>query len=96
MSVVRLREKPVEISGIRWTGDNEDELIAFTCNQFNALDDDDREFADDPEWTAQVFDETHCTWVGVYTGQWILKGVKGEFYPCAEDVLAETYEVVDQ
>jgi hypothetical protein len=34
----------------------------------------------------------HTTWVGVKTGQWIVRGVKGEFYPIAEDVLAETYE----
>ena len=26
-------------------------------------------------------------------GDWIIKGVKGEFYPCKPDVFAETYEV---
>jgi len=25
-------------------------------------------------------------------GDWIIKGVKGEFYPCKPDVCAETYE----
>jgi hypothetical protein len=41
-----------------------------------------------------VYDELHSTWVGMYTGQWIIKGVKGEFYPINEEVLAETYEPV--
>lgn len=94
MSVVRLRKKPVEISGVRWTGDNEDELVAFADNYFYAVDPEDR--TDDPDQTGAVFDTLHSTWVGVYTGQWVLKGVRGEFYPCADDVLAETYDVVDQ
>ena len=25
-------------------------------------------------------------------GDWIIRGVRGEFYPCAEDIFNETYE----
>ena len=28
------------------------------------------------------------------TGDWIIKGVKGEFYPCKPDIFAATYESV--
>ena len=28
-------------------------------------------------------------------GDWIIKGVKGEFYPCKPDIFALTYEVVE-
>lgn len=31
----------------------------------------------------------------VSEGDWIIKGVKGEFYPCKPDVFKQTYEVVD-
>lgn len=27
-------------------------------------------------------------------GDWIIKGVKGEFYPCKPDIFAQTYENV--
>ena len=27
-------------------------------------------------------------------GDWIIKGVKGEFYPCKPDIFAATYEAV--
>ena len=27
-------------------------------------------------------------------GDWIIKGVKGEFYPCKNDIFAATYEAV--
>ncbi len=29
------------------------------------------------------------------SGDWIIKGIKGEFYPCAADIFAATYETVD-
>jgi hypothetical protein len=28
-------------------------------------------------------------------GDWIIKGVKGEFYPCKPDIFDATYEPVD-
>lgn len=28
-------------------------------------------------------------------GDWIIRGVKGEFYPCRDDIFALTYEAVD-
>lgn len=28
-------------------------------------------------------------------GDWIIKGVKGEFYPCKPDIFAATYEAAD-
>lgn len=32
----------------------------------------------------------------VTPGDWIIKGVKGEFYPCKPDVFAKTYESVEE
>lgn len=28
-------------------------------------------------------------------GDWIIRGVQGEFYPCKPDIFAETYEAVE-
>jgi hypothetical protein len=28
-------------------------------------------------------------------GDWIIKGVKGEFYPCKPDIFEQTYEKVE-
>lgn len=43
----------------------------------------------DEDWseeiTAAVFDYLHETFVGVKTGQWVMCGTKGEFYPCDDD-----------
>ena len=32
----------------------------------------------------------------VSAGDWVIKGVKGEFYPCKEDIFKMTYERVPQ
>lgn len=97
MTVTRYRKRPVEVDTIQWTGHNEAEVQAFTGGpaKFYALDDEDRTNSDDPEATATVFDTLHNTWILVYTGQHIVRGVKGEYYPIAADVLADTYEPAD-
>lgn len=38
--------------------------------------------------------ETLEGWHIVCPGDWIIKGVKGEFYPCKPDIFAETYEPI--
>ena len=30
------------------------------------------------------------------SGDWIIKGIKGEFYPCKPDIFEATYEAVDE
>jgi hypothetical protein len=94
----RFRRRPIEVEAIRWTGDNEAEIVAWAggAQWFNALDELDRADCDDPEATAQVFDRLHSTWILVFTGQWVVRGVKGELHPIADDVLALTYEPVKE
>lgn len=29
-------------------------------------------------------------------GDWIIKGVKGEFYPCSNEVFEQSYDKVDE
>ena len=86
------RKRPVVVEAIRWDGTNEVEIRDWSKGQFRAVE-------PDPTVrsilvTAQVFDVLHSTWVGVMTGQWVIRGVKGEFYPIDPEVLAETYEPV--
>ena len=89
----KYRKKPVVIEARRWNGLNYAELKEFAGPRFSLVDQEDR--TEDPDITAEVFDELHSTWVGVHDGDWIIKGIKNEFYPCRPDVFAETYEQED-
>lgn len=93
MPPTKYRKKPIEITAVEWTGDNEAELIEFTGHRFEAVPQGER--AESPDITAEVFDYLHGSWVGVYTGHWVIRGVLGEFYPIDKDVLAATYDVVE-
>ncbi len=55
------------------------------------------------EWSCGVVDYHHATTGTLYIktlegvmtagrGDWIIKGVKGEFYPCKPDIFEATYE----
>lgn len=75
---------------------------------FELGDPDERPFAADElhEWaTKHGFDgwESSADGVVIQTlegamlarpGDWIIKGVKGEFYPCKPDIFAATYDAV--
>ena len=80
------RKRPVTIEAIQWTGQNWEELQAFTGYQVQR-----HEFTQAPEIT-NVYDVLHDTWVTFYLGDWIVKGVGGEFYPCNIDIFEKTYE----
>lgn len=46
-----------------------------------------------PYW--HVYDRLHSGWILFEPGDWIIKGIKGEFYPCKADVFEATYEPAD-
>jgi hypothetical protein len=76
-------------------GSNLAEVLRFAGpgGYFGTVPPEDR--AADPAMTAEVYDKLHGTWVHVYDGQWIIRGVQGELYPCAADVFAATYEAAE-
>lgn len=87
--MAQYRKKPVVIEAFRWTGD---------------LDQ-----TEDPEWiidairSGDVFFDTNTGTMKIKTlegtmsvlpGEWIIKGIKGEIYPCKPDIFLATYELV--
>jgi hypothetical protein len=87
------RKLPVTVEALEWTGVNVEQLIEWTRGKFDVVAP--RDQTSDPDITGEVFDDLHSTWVGVKTGQHIVRGVRGEFYPIDPGVLAETYEPVE-
>ncbi|MEU9891371.1 hypothetical protein AB0M95_02105 [Sphaerisporangium sp. NPDC051017] len=92
MGVHRFRKRPVEVEAVQWRGDNVAELVSFAGFRFRTVVA--GAHGGDTDVTAEVLDVLHSTWVGIKTGQWVIRGVKGEFYPIDGEVLQETYEPV--
>ena len=81
------RKKPVVISAVRWDGDS------GTANAFIGEDYfKDWEYA--PDGAALLIPTLEGT-MRAEVGDWIIRGVKGEFYPCKPDIFEATYEAVE-
>lgn len=96
MPVKKYRKLPVVIEAIQYTGEFGfgviDEIQEFAPGKFSVIAPEDR--GDDPAITAEVYDYLHSTWVGVKDGDYIIKGLKGEFYPNDGPLFPEAYEEV--
>jgi hypothetical protein len=89
---MRFRKKPVVIEAREWTGTREcfDDLYAWGCPSGKPADALITSMEDDLAAGLTIFtlEGTHHASLG----DWIIKGVKGEFYPCKPDIFATTYE----
>lgn len=88
---MKFRKKPVEVDAIRWDGLNVSEIEEF-CEGKARIE------YYDAAWKASAFgvvadifidtlEGTHHASVGDY----IIKGIHGEFYPCKPLIFAKTY-----
>lgn len=92
----KFRTKIVEIEATQFDGQNYTELETWTEGSFRPVLDNFQyvELASGII-TGEVFDKLHNTWIGVVPGQWIVRGVKGEYYPCDNETFFWKYEEID-
>lgn len=84
----KYRKKPVIIEAVVWNGENKDEIIEF-CGEGNV------EFAD-MFFLTKLFILTLEGKMEAALGDYIIKGVNGEFYPCKASIFKKTYEEVEE
>lgn len=77
---MKFRKKPVVIEAVRWNGNNLQELILFGLSDAYELG--------LGRLQVSTLEGGHIA----SPGDWIIKGVKNEFYPCKPDIFTQTYE----
>ena len=86
---MKYRKKPVVIEAVQWlgTGKSEHAVMAFTGGVAKRST---------SQHDTPVFEITTLegTMVAV-VGDWIIRGIKGELYPCKPDIFEATYEAVE-
>ena len=75
------RKKPVMIEAVQWTGANHAEMCEF-------IDPEAFEIIPRVGLVIHTLEGDHYASPGDY----IIKGINGEFYPCKPDIFAKTYE----
>ena len=80
---MKFKKKPVTIDAIQWNGENTEEVSKFVGEAL----------------TIDTTDLKINTLEGTMTasvGDFIIKGVKGEFYPCKPDIFEQTYDAAQE
>ena len=85
--VLKARKKPVIVEVCQWTGHNPEEMMTFCAGAAHDIYDMGSYYT----LTIHTLEGDHKATIGDY----IIKGVHGEFYPCKEDIFKETYEIID-
>lgn len=88
----KYRKKPIVIEAVRWTGDNWNAVIYFCGKAVRG----DQETLVQDGTRMPVFIKTLEGEMRAELGDWIIKGVNGEFYPCKPDIFEKTYEYVPE
>lgn len=82
---MKYKSKPKIIEAIQWTGNNLEEMCAFVPKEFrhNKIHEPMGIITLEGVMTVSEFD-------------YIIKGIKGEFYPCKPDIFEMSYEKIEE
>ena len=80
----KYRKKPVIVEAVIWTGNNIDEVKELAKSAVENII-----FVDNNLYIETLEGNMH-----VSVGDYVIKGIEGEFYPCKPDIFKETYETV--
>ena len=79
-------KKPIVVEAIQWTGKNEHEVMKFVGSHCCLVNK-----SDGKALIINTLEGDHYASVN----DWIVKGVKGEFYPVKPDIMEQTYTRVN-
>lgn len=77
---MKFRTKPCEIEAMKWTGRNVAEIMRFVKNESAIIT------------NGVLIIKTLEGDMVASTGDYIIRGLRGEYYPCKPDVFQKKYE----
>ena len=89
--MAKFRKKPVEIEAWQW----ENQLQTAWPNWVLEYEDADKNVVTCDSSFAEMYIPTLEGMHTASNGDWIIRGVKGELYPCKPDIFEATYEPVE-
>lgn len=84
----KFRKKPVVIDAVLWDGSEQawNDIRDMGCHDSFQTPEQHFNF-----WIHTLEGDMLCR-----KGEWVIKGVNGEFYPCKPDIFEKTYEIVEE
>lgn len=85
--MAKYRKKPVIVEAERFTDENKNRVFTWIRTSVEPI------FVDSlPAMRIPTLEGDMIARIG----DWIIKGVKGEYYPCRHDIFVMTYELVEE
>lgn len=79
--IIKARKKPIEIEAVQYTGKNKNTIVKFVKQSIIN--------------TTTVFGiKTLEGIMNIDINDYVIKGVKGEFYPCKPDIFLASYDII--
>jgi hypothetical protein len=99
--MAKFRKKPIIVEAMQFDGTHDSACLIdgwsvgraqahFVCTKMFDVDEDYCRF------TGRMIVHTPHGGIFAEAGDWIIKGVMGEFYPCKPDAFSATYELVEE
>ena len=85
----RYRKRPVVVEAMQYTRRSRTAVMRWCGARGTAIDEDGAAYE-----TAALRIDTREGMMLASLGDWIIKGVQGEFYPCKPDIFVATYREV--
>ena len=88
-------KKPIVVEAVQWTGKNLPEVVDFAGDKLNCDMSANEMCSEDMAKNTinELYIDTLEGTMHISVMDYIIKGVKGELYPCKPDIFLETYEV---
>lgn len=87
--VKKYKKRPIIIEALQWTGKNVEEMKMFVGKENCQIEDFSFFIGKEKGYFLKI--RTLEGEMMVNEGDYVLKGVRGEFYPCNESIFLETY-----
>lgn len=89
---LKFRKKPVVVEATYWNGTRDDaqRIVDWVLSEGGVV----ATLQQENAHVLEIYTLEGTMKVGI--GDWVIKGVKGEFYPCKPDIFAETYEPIGE
>ena len=88
-SKMKYKAKPVTIEAVQWAGNNINNIEKFCGEEWGKS-----VCYYDERCEPTIYIETLEGEMAARVGDYIIKGIKGEFYPCKPDIFKEKYEEI--
>ena len=84
---MKFRKKPIVVEAMQFTNETKNQVFNFvSCNRYADFDS-----KNNPILVIETLEGDMVTSLG----DWVIKGVNGEFYPCKPNIFEKTYEKVE-